>query len=110
MLIKFDQVECKRLKAFNGGEGEFCANMHVDSDNKILRGKLAQGSSIGLHTHETSSEIIFVLSGEGVMRCDGKEEILRAGDCHYCPKGSSHTLKNEQKEDLCFYAVVPNHS
>lgn len=107
MVIKFDEMKETELKAFYGGEGALIANMFVDEKNKILRGKLVKGATIGLHKHEPSSEIIFILSGKGKSVCDGVEEILSAGDCHYCPKGSEHCLINVGEEDLCFYAVVP---
>ncbi len=109
MIIKFDETQEKELKAFYGGDGALIANMFVDENNKILRGKLARGASIGLHRHMPSSEIIFITSGKGKSVCDGKEELLSAGDCHYCPKGSEHCLVNAGDEDLCFYAVVPVH-
>ena len=33
---------------------------------------------------------------------------VKAGDCLYCPKGDSHSLRNTAEEgDLVFYAVVP---
>lgn len=32
---------------------------------------------------------------------------LKPGDCHYCPKGHSHSLENDGAEDLVFYTVVP---
>ncbi len=108
MKIQFDDMEEKRLLAFNGGEGVFLARMRVDEYGKILKGCLRKGCSIGLHTHSTSSESIYILSGEGIAVCDGVEERLRAGDCHYCPKGSAHTLRNEGEEALTFFAVVPN--
>lgn len=107
MLIKLNDIEEKELKAFYGGEGALCAKLFTDGQNKILRGRLEVGSTIGLHVHETSSEIIFILSGKGKSICDGKEEVLSVGDCHYCPKGSEHCLINEGEEDLIFYAVVP---
>ena len=107
MLIKLNEMEEKELKAFYGGEGALCAKLYTDGQNKILRGRLAVGSTVGLHTHETSAEIIFILSGKGNSVCDGKEEFLSAGDCHYCPKGSEHCLINAGEEDLIFYAVVP---
>ena len=107
MKFTFTQLEEKQLANFYGGEGALCANMYVDENIKILRGKLVKGSSIGLHTHVPTSEVIFILSGKGKAICDGKEEYLFAGDCHYCPKGSEHTLCNAGEEDLVFYAVVP---
>ncbi len=108
MKIQWNAVEEKCLPAFNGGEGEFYARMRMDELGKILKGRLKKGCSIGLHTHVSSSETIFILSGEGIAVCDGETERLQTGDCHYCPKGSAHTLRNEKEEDLIFYAVVPN--
>ena len=109
MIIKFDEIKEKELQAFHGGEGALIANMFADEKNKILRGKLIPGASVGMHRHIPSSEIIFILSGKGKSICDGKEELLFAGDCHYCPKGSEHCLINVGEEDLIFYAVVPQH-
>ena len=109
MIIKFDEIKETELKEFYGGEKSLCANMFVDENNKILRGKLVPGASIGAHRHEPSSEIIFIVSGQGKSVCDGVEEFLSAGDCHYCPKGSEHCLINVGQDDLLFFAVVPKH-
>lgn len=107
MLIKFEEMNTTHLTNFYGGDKELSAKMYRDECNKILKGTLIPGANIGLHRHETSSEIIFVLSGEGSVLCDGKIELLKVGDCHYCKKGSEHSLRNDGAENLVFYAVVP---
>ena len=107
MLIKFNEMEEKELKAFQGGMYALNAKIYDDGQNKILRGRLLPGASIGLHRHATSSEIIFILAGQGKSICDGKEELLFSGDCHYCPKGSEHCLINTGTTELLFCAVVP---
>ena len=107
MKIVFDNMEETVLVNFCGGEKALCANMFLDENGKILRGRLEPGASIGLHTHETSSEMIYYLSGNGKVICDGVEERVTAGDCHYCPKGSAHTMINDSDADLVFFAVVP---
>ena len=72
-----------------------------------MYGRLEPGASIGLHTHETSSEIIYLLEGRGkVLLADGEERVA-AGQCHYCPKGHTHSLVNDSDADLVFFAVVP---
>ena len=109
MLIDFDKIQTTELKNFYGGDGSLLAKMYQDENNKILKGTLEPGSNIGLHTHETSSEIIFVLSGRGEVLYDGELIPLFAGDCHYCKRGSAHSLRNNAKEALVFYAVVPQH-
>ena len=106
-MIDFNKIEETTLHNFYGGEGDAFFKMAVDDKNKIIKGRLPVGASIGLHTHETSSEIIFILSGTGKQIIDGEEEILKAGDCHYCKKGQSHTFINIGNDDLVFYAVVP---
>ncbi len=106
-MIDFHTLSETVLPQFNGGEGTFFAKIFNDGTNKILRGRLPKGASIGLHCHQTSSEVIFILSGEGKAILNGTEEKLVAGNCHYCPKGQSHALMNVGDEDLVFYAVVP---
>lgn len=115
MKIQFEQLPISHLERFNGGEKELAARIFSDGKNKILKGCLVSGAGIGYHRHTDSSEIIFVLSGEGKMLLNGEDtgienasvEYLRAGDCHYCPKGFYHSFLNESEEDLVFYAVVP---
>ena len=107
MLIDFDSMEETVIPHFKGGEREIAARMYVDGRNKIMRGRLVSGASIGGHTHDTSSEIIFVLSGTGRVLYDGGEETVTAGQCHYCPKGHGHSLQNTGPLPLEFFAVVP---
>ena len=107
MLIDFSAMEEQVIPGFLGGEGTFRTRMRVDELGKIMRAALEPGSSIGLHTHDTSSEIIYILSGKGKVLYDGEYEPLTAGDCHYCPKGHSHSLINDSDAMLEFFAVVP---
>ena len=93
----------------NTGEKTTYARMFVDGNNRIMRGRLEPGASIGLHPHQGSSEIVYVLSGTGKALYDGGEEALAPGGCHYCPEGHTHSLVNDGGEDLIFFAVVPRH-
>ena len=56
-----------------------------------------------------NSETIYVLSGAGTMLCDGVEEPLTPGVCHYCAEGHTHKLMNTGTEPLTVFAVVPEH-
>lgn len=107
MIMDFSSMEETVLEHFCGGDGALCAHMYNDGLNKILRGKLAPGASIGLHTHDTSSEIIYILQGAGKVQYDGAFQPVAAGQCHYCPKGHAHSLINDSGADLIFFAVVP---
>ncbi len=109
MIIDFNKIDEKVMPNFHKGEKELVTKMYVDENNKIMRGKLVPGASIGLHTHESNSEIIYILSGEGKVLYNGEYEEVRESSCHYCPKGHAHSLINDGNEDLIFFAVVPEH-
>lgn len=94
---------------FKGGEGQLDAKMFFDGKCRILSAQLQPGCTIGEHQHVGNSEIIFILEGTGTVICDGEKEIIEAGTCHYCPEGSTHTLRNESDSVISFVAVVPEH-
>ena len=108
MKIDFDQIEETVTPRFKGGEGETRSRILFDGVNKIMRGCLMPGCTIGYHTHETSSEVIYILSGDARCLYDDGEERLAPGQCHYCPKGHSHSLINASPtEPLTYFAIVP---
>ena len=107
MVIDFKNEQAQEFSNFKGGEKSLLAKMFFDGKNRILHGVLESGATIGLHTHETNSEIIYFLSGRGKVLYDGKYETVEQGMCHYCPKGHSHSLINDSESDLVFFAVVP---
>ena len=106
MIIEFDQLDWKANENFKGGEGIFYNKMYEDGVNKMMRGRLPAGSSIGYHKHEGNCEIIYIVEGEGKVLYDDGEEQVKAGFCHYCPEGHSHSLINNSDKDLLFYATV----
>ena len=114
MIIDFSKMDVTVLPNFKGGEKEFAANMFFDGTNRIFKGRLIPGATIGMHTHDDSCEVIFILEGCGPiveMEPGSEQETaspVSAGDCLYCPKGHTHSLRNTAQEgDLVFYAVVP---
>ena len=107
MNIDFSKIELSVLPSFKGGEKELRAKMFFDGTNRIMKGLLVSGASIGMHIHEDSSEIIFITAGHGSVIFDGENEPVSEGICHYCPKGHSHSLVNDSDADLEFLAVVP---
>ena len=110
MRLDFVNMEAERIPHMRGGEKEVALKSYSDGKNKIMLGRLIPGATIGLHTHETNSETVYILSGTGKMLCDGVYEDLAPGVCTYCPKGHQHSLMNDNPEgsdDLVFFAVVP---
>ncbi len=107
MIVDFNKIEEQRLERFKDGEGSLLARMYFDGTNRIMKARLEPGSSIGLHTHDTSCEVIFIIKGNGSVLYEGERIALSEGDCHYCPKGHTHSLINDSDAILEFTAVVP---
>lgn len=109
MKIDFKKIEETIVPNFKGGEGRYIMKHYTDDKVKIMFGRLEPGCSIGLHTHEMNSEIMYILSGVATYIYENEEEVVHPGEVHYNPMGKQHTLKNNGSEDLTFFAVVPEH-
>ena len=107
MILDLMNIPEQAIPNFKGGEGTAYVRMFFDGLNRVMLGRLPAGSSIGMHTHETNSEIMHVLSGTARVMMDGETEIISAGQTHYCPKGHTHTTLCEGSEELRILAVVP---
>lgn len=106
MIIDFNTLEETAIPHFKGGEKETMARMYFDDTNRIMKGRLCPGASIGLHTHDTNCEVIFITKGQGHVLYDGDRLPISEGMVHYCPKGHQHSLINDSDNDLEFSAVV----
>lgn len=106
MRISFDKIREMTIPHLNQGKGAVSAKMFVEGANKIMVSRLPAGSSIGMHQHTASFEVNYVLSGMGKAICDGKDEELQEGVCHYCPARSSHSIINTGQEELVLFTVV----
>jgi len=108
MLIDFNNMQEIEIEHLDGGEGAIPAKMFMNEYGKVIVSRIPPKCSIGLHCHRSSNDINFVISGTGRALCDGEEEVLTAGTCHYCKIGHEHSIVNTGKEDLVFYTVVHN--
>ncbi|MBQ7423553.1 MAG: cupin domain-containing protein [Prevotella sp.] len=106
MKIDFTTLKEVAIPKMNGGEGVCKARMYMDESGKIIYSILPKGSSIGLHLQKASNDVNYVISGQGKAVCAGVDETLKPGDCHYCPKGSVHSIINTGEDDLVLFSVV----
>lgn len=109
MIIDYNNIEEEHIEKFKGGEGCIFTRNFIDSENKIMQSRLKPHSSSGYHTHEGTSEIVYIISGTGYFMYDGQREDFHAGDVHYCPMGHGHAMHNDGEEDVVYFAIVPNH-
>ena len=108
MLIHLNQIEETLAEHMLGGEGTIYLRRFMDDAGKIMLVRVQPGCSIGMHTHETSSEVCYILSGRAKVLYDGKVLPLEPGVVHYCPKGHSHSVFNDGDEEMTMYCVVSN--
>ncbi len=110
MVIDFNHEDFVTIPNFKGGEGHFDAKMHDDGKCKIIRGRVEPGCTSGYHLHEKNAEIIYVITGCARFDCDGVDEVVEAGNSHYCPEGHSHAMYNASETESCeVFCVVPEH-
>ena len=107
MNIDFSSIPETVIPHMRGGEKEFRIRSFSDELCKIMRGRLIPGASLGLHSHDASCEVIYILSGTGRILYDDGCETLGPGSCHYCPKGHAHSLINDGDRDLEFFFFFP---
>ena len=110
MVIDFDKYPVVAKPNFKGGNKEYLVQTFEDGDNRIMHGRLEPGASIGLHLHEESSEIYYILKGQAELIYDDGRETVLPGQAHYCPVGHSHSLMNNGNEELEFIAIVSWHN
>lgn len=108
MIIDFNKTKELIVFGMNNGSGDMSAKMYIGNEGEIIPCAIHVGGSIGLHKHNTSDDINYIISGSGKAICDGKEEILTKDTCHICKKGSEHSIINTGDEDLVMLTIVVN--
>lgn len=93
-----------------GGEGPAAASkaqvlLHADNTGNDAGAlsllELAPGLNIPLHRHPASIEVVYLLSGHGLMvDISARERPVGPGDAVYIARGTAHGLKNSGREPL----------
>jgi len=63
------------------------------------------GASIGEHAHHGDEEIYMILTGRGVMKIDGVDQEVSAGDVCLTRSGHSHSLTNSLESPMHFLVI-----
>jgi quercetin dioxygenase-like cupin family protein len=60
------------------------------------------------HSHSVEEEVLYAVSGEGALVCDGVPHRLEAGSYVFIPPGVEHFVRNDGNAPLTlFYAFSP---
>jgi mannose-6-phosphate isomerase-like protein (cupin superfamily) len=83
--------------------------MNADNSLTVCIEIFDPGGATPPHRHNFAVEMFFILKGEGMAICDGKEVPLHSGDSVLIPKTGTHYLKNTGKQKLyALCMMVPN--
>ena len=110
MILDLMNMPEQPMRNFKGGDGIAWVRMFNDEHNRIAMIRLQPGCSIGMHTHETNSEIMHVLSGSARIVMEDHIEHVSAGQVHYCPQGHAHMTEPVGTGDLVVLVVIPEHA
>ena len=96
MLIK-DLAKCRYFKAYDGTN--LCELLHprremLDLPYSIAHAILEPGAASLPHRLKTSSEVYFILEGEGEMHIDSEQAEVGTGQAILIPPGSWQHIRN----------------
>lgn len=72
----------------------------LDSDSNSTSFIIWIDKSVKSHKHETHSEVIYVVEGEGIITIDGSNSLLRSGDYFRIPKNTFHSLEVSSRKPM----------
>jgi quercetin dioxygenase-like cupin family protein len=68
---------------------------------------LAPGGRIPAHRHPDIEHQQVVLEGEMVVELDGRQLVVRKGDCLLIPAGMAHWYENRTASEVRFLCMIP---
>lgn len=91
-IFQFDRLYGSNL-------GGIARNFEYINLYQIGETSCMNGYEISPHT-QWCHEISYVISGEGLFTTDGDTSLLTEGNIHFCPKGSTHSIKVTGNSDF----------
>ena len=111
MIIKKDQMSTEVRYAMRGGPGEVTIT-HLAKKEEMNHARLMAiidipaGSGIGEHEHLNETEYYIILQGEAVVKDDGIDKKVTAGDMVVTGDGASHNITNTGSGPLKMIALI----
>jgi mannose-6-phosphate isomerase-like protein (cupin superfamily) len=108
MIIK-DIERCSRFTAMDGTV--LCELLHperecLDLPYSIAHAVLKPGTGSVPHRLKDSSELYYILEGQGLMYIDSESKDVVPGQAVYIPPGSWQHIQNTGSNDLKFLCIV----
>ena len=72
----------------------------------VLTQSLEPGSVVPVHHHETAEQVLFVISGSGLITLDDQQIDAQAGATVYIPQSVLHGITNTGDEELVLFQAA----
>ncbi len=107
MLIK-DLLNCQE---FTAGDATVLKELiHPDKETIKLRYSLAHATlktgKISMPHKLKTSEVYYIIEGEGMMHIENESNKVKAGQAIYIPPNTKQFIENTGKSDLKFLCIV----
>lgn len=111
MIIHRHQMKVELKERMRDGEGTATLVHFVDGStmkNARLLSEitLPPGASIGEHRHDSETEYYIILEGSGLVKDNGVDTPVKAGDVVVTGDGASHSITNTGTVPLKFHAII----
>ena len=108
-MIVRDLWGCSWFKSAD--DTTLCELLHPEREGLNLPYSLAYavlkpGTASQPHVLKGSSEVYYILQGEGRIHIEDESADVRAGQAVYVPPGSTQHIQNSGGEDLKFLCIV----
>ena len=111
MIIHRNTMKVELKERMRDGEGTTTLVHLVDGSTMknarlLSEVTLPPGASIGEHRHDSETEYYIILEGTGLVKDNGVDTPIKAGDVIVTGNGASHSIKNTGTEPLKLIAVI----
>jgi mannose-6-phosphate isomerase-like protein (cupin superfamily) len=100
-----DDVDWHNDPRFPGVAVQVLISKHHTDAASLMHGRVAPDGEITTHTHETETELVYVLAGSAAMTMGDDTFPLTAGSSLLIPAGTPHSVKNDGDTDFEIIAV-----
>jgi mannose-6-phosphate isomerase-like protein (cupin superfamily) len=77
----------------------------IEARYSLAVAMIGPGLSSSPHALKTT-EVYYILEGEGIMMIDGEERTIESGDAIYIPPMATQYLRNTGSKDIVFICIV----
>ena len=108
--MKEDQVVYTSTENKEYWSEEGCHILEIINNDKtkllsIARARVGPGMRTRLHALEGTTEVYYILSGQGEANIDGLRYQVETGDCVYIQPSQDQSITNTGDEELTFLCV-----